>query len=190
MKSVPYSTIQEGTFLIATPGIETGLFFRSVVLIVEHSQQGTFGLIINKPLKVELPQEIINIASLANPFVELRAGGPLQTNQLLLLHTASSYENQQMLELCKGVSLGGDLAFLQQAMADEHGPRLLLCFGYASWGAGQAEREFLDGSWLLHPATEQHVFDIPAEQLWQSLLRQMGGKYASLSLIPEDLSVN
>lgn len=190
MKPMPYSVIQKGTLLIATPEIETGSFFRSVVLVAEHNAQGTFGLVINKPLEVELPQEIINLNNLSNPFVAVRAGGPVQTNQMMLLHTTPNYENQQMLELCEGVFLGGDLTFLQQAIMDEHGPSLILCFGYAGWGAGQVEREFLDGSWLLQPASKRLLFDLPAEQLWQALLRQMGGKYASMSLIPEDLSVN
>ena len=68
--------------------------------------------------------------------------------------------------------------------------RSLLALGYAGWGAGQLEREFLDGGWFLHPATKRHLFHVPAEKLWQSLLREMGGKYATLSMIPEDLTVN
>ena len=189
MESVPYSQIQKGTFLIATPEIDMGMFFRGVILLCEHNQNGSFGLVINKKLDLELPEEIINIHNLSNPRVEIRAGGPVQTNQMMLLHTSKTIPNQT-LQICEGVYLGGDLQFLQDCLADEHGPDVHLCFGYAGWGAGQLEREFLDGSWYLHPASSHFIFNVPAEKLWQQLLRDMGGKYASLSMIPEDLTVN
>lgn len=189
MESMPYSQIQKGTFVIATPDIETGIFFRGVVLICEHNPNGSFGLVINKSLDLELPEEIININNLTNPKVGIRAGGPVQTNQMMLLHNSESIPHQT-LKICDDVFLGGDLQFLQEALSDENGPDIHLCFGYAGWGAGQLEREFLDGSWFIWPATAKHIFQIPADKLWSSLLREMGGKYASLSMIPEDLTLN
>ncbi|MCB1134746.1 MAG: YqgE/AlgH family protein [Chlamydiia bacterium] len=189
MKQTPYSQIKKGTFLIATPDIDAGIFFRGVVLICEHSPNGSFGLVINKSLDLELPEDLINIRNLSNPHVAIRAGGPVQTNQMMLLHTSNTIP-QQTLEVCDGVFLGGDLQFLQDCIADEGGPNVHLCFGYSGWGAGQLEREFLDGHWLLSPATKRMVFETPVDQLWQSLLREMGGKYATLSMIPEDLSLN
>lgn len=189
MEHMPYSQIQRGTFLIASPELDTGIFFRSVVLVCEHSAQGSFGIVVNKSLDLELPEEIINIHNLANPHVGIRAGGPVQTNQMMLLHT-SDHLPQQTMQVCDGVYLGGDLQFLQESISDVNGPPINLCFGYAGWSAGQLEREFLDGQWFIHPASLRHLFHIPAEKLWTNLLREMGGKYASLSMIPEDLSVN
>ena len=189
MESQPYTQIQKGTFLIATPDIETGLFFRAVILVCEHNQNGSFGIVINKNLELEMPEEIINFTHLANPHIGIRAGGPVQTNQMMLIHTSSDIP-QQTLKICDGVYLGGDLQFLQEAITNEGGPLIHLCFGYAGWGAGQLEREFLDGSWLLYPASQRYIFHIPPEKLWSLLLKEMGGRYASLSMIPEDLSVN
>ena len=76
MENMPYSQIQKGTFMISTPEIETGLFFRSVVLVCEHNPNGSFGLVVNKSLDLELPEEIINVNQLSNPHVAIRAGGP------------------------------------------------------------------------------------------------------------------
>jgi putative transcriptional regulator len=184
-----YSQIQKGTLLIATPDVEMGIFFRGVILICEHSANGSFGLVINKSLELELPEEIVNIHNLANPHVGIRAGGPVQTNQMMLLHTSTKHPTQT-LQICDGVFLGGDLQFLQDALSDPDGPAINLCFGYAGWGVGQLEREFLDGGWYIHPASEKSVFRIEPEKMWSALLREMGGKYASLSMIPEDLTVN
>ncbi|MEC7839568.1 MAG: YqgE/AlgH family protein [Chlamydiota bacterium] len=189
MENLPYAQIQKGTFLIATPDIEGGIFFRAVVLVCEHNPNGSFGIIVNKSLSLELPDEILNLDSIMNPQVQIRAGGPVQTNQMMLLHTSDKIPSQT-LKICERVYLGGDLQFLQESISNESGPNLHMCFGYAGWGAGQLEREFLDGHWYLFPATEYHLFQIPPEKLWQTLLREMGGKYATISMIPEDLTLN
>jgi len=189
MEHPPYSQIQKGTFLIATPDIESGFFFRGVILICEHNANGSFGLLINKNLDLELPEDIININELVNPRIGIRAGGPVQTNQMMLLHTCPQIQTQT-LKICDGVFLGGDIQFLQESIMDRNGPDIFLCFGYAGWGTGQLEREFLDGHWYLHQANEELIFHTPPEKLWQTLLRDMGGKYATLSMIPEDLSLN
>jgi len=189
METIPYSRIEKGTLLIASPDVESGILFRSVVLVCEHTPNGSFGIVINKSLPIDLPEEIIQADELSNPNVQIRAGGPVQTNQMMLLHTDTSIPEQTM-EVVKSVYLGGDLNFLQEVMVREDGPKILLCFGYCGWGAGQLEREFLDGQWYIFPADEHYIFDVPADKLWQQLLRDMGGKYATISMIPEDLSLN
>lgn len=189
MEQLPYAQIEKGTFMIASPDVESGIFFRGVVLVCEHNSNGSFGLVVNKSLDVELPEEIVNLHNLSNTRVGVRAGGPVQTNQMMLLHTSDTIP-QQTLKICDGVYLGGDLHFLQEIINQENGPAVHLCFGYAGWGAGQLEREFLDGGWYPYPASAKHIFETPPEKLWQVLLREMGGKYATLSMIPEDLSWN
>ena len=189
MEHLPTTHIQKGTLLIASPELESGLFFRGVILVCEHNPAGSFGLLINKALDIELPEEVLNVSEIANPHVHLRAGGPIQTNQMMLLHTSDTIE-QETLKICEQVYLGGDLKFLQEIIGQEEGPDVHLCFGYAGWSSGQLEREFLDGSWFIHPASRELLFKVPPEKLWRHLLREMGGKYATLSMIPDDLSLN
>lgn len=189
VESISFSQITKGTLAIATPDIDSGIFFRAVVLICEHTAAGSFGLIINKTLDFEMPQEILNPLTMSNPHVSVRVGGPVQTNQMMLVHNSRRIPDQTM-RICNGVYLGGDLAFLQKSAAAEKGPQIHLCFGYAGWAAGQLEKECLEGSWFLHPASHERVFNVPADKLWQTLLREMGGRFATLSMIPEDLSLN
>jgi putative transcriptional regulator len=189
MNSIPYSHLTKGSLLIATPEISEGIYFRSVLLICEHGPNGSFGLVINKPLEMELPEEILNLKELVNPRLELRAGGAIQSMQMMLLHSSDQMSEDAM-KLCEGVYLGGDLQFLQEAASDSNGPYIRLCFGYAAWPHGQLEQEFLEGQWFLHPASAKHVFETPSDKLWQTVLRDMGGKYATLSMMPEDLSLN
>jgi len=184
-----YSQITKGTLLIATPDVDIGLFFRAVILVCEHNANGSFGLVINKKLELDLPEELLSLNSLENSNISIRAGGPVQTNQMMLLHTSDKIP-QQTLEICEGVYLGGDLQFLQEAVSDANGPYINLCFGYSGWAAGQLEREFLDGGWFIYPASAEILFHMPPDKIWANLLKQMGGKYAAMSMIPEDLSVN
>lgn len=183
------SSVQKGCFLIASPEIENPLFFRGVMLICEHNASGSFALLINKPLDLELPEEIVNLSTAANKNVSIRAGGPVQTNQMMLLHSVKA-EQQQLLAVTEGVYLGGDIQFLHELIDDEASPNVFLCFGYAGWASGQLEREFLDGSWYLCRATKDLLFNTPPDNLWRALLLKMGGRYATLSTIPEDPSVN
>ncbi len=189
MESLPHSHLEKGTFLIATPDVESGIFFRSVALLCEHSPGGSFAIIINKALDLDLPEEILSLENLSNEQVQTRAGGPVQTNQMMLLHNSRAIPDQTI-EICEGVYLGGDLQFLQDSITSSSGPSLRLCFGYAGWQGGQLEREFLDGGWFLYPALAKHIFETPAEKLWGELLREMGGRFATLSMIPEDLNLN
>ncbi len=189
MESAPYAHLTKGSLLIAGPDMDPGIYFRAAVILCEHSPAGSFGLIINKNLDIELPEEILNIKEFKNPNVQIRVGGSVQSNQMMLLHTSDQIPHQT-LQLCPGVYLGGDLQFLQETVNDSNGPAVRLCFGYSGWGPGQLEREFLTGSWFLHPGSGKYVFETPASKVWQTILREMGGKYASLSMMPEDLSLN
>lgn len=126
---------------------------------------------------------------MSNPNLEMRVGGVVQQSQLMLLHGYSGAPDQT-LKICEGVYLGGDLPFLQTLATDASHPPVRLCFGYSGWGPGQLEREFLAGNWFLHPGSRRLVFEVPSDQLWKIVLCEMGGKFASLSMIPEDLSLN
>lgn len=190
MDTPPYSHLSKGTLLIASPEIDQGIYFRSVILLCEHTPNGSFGVILNKPLELDLlPEEIVDLQKQANNKIAVLAGGPIQPNQMMLLHSAQHISDQS-LKICEGVYLGGDLQFLQESLSSIEGPSIRLCFGYTGWNPGQLEREFLSGHWFLHPASSRHVFETSSEKMWQSILREMGGKYASFSMIPEDLSLN
>jgi putative AlgH/UPF0301 family transcriptional regulator len=72
----PYAQLTKGTFLIASPDINSGMYFRGVILLCEHGPTGSFGILINKVLDVEIPEEVIDMKDIANPRVQIRAGGP------------------------------------------------------------------------------------------------------------------
>ncbi len=85
MSNIPYSQLVKGTLLIASPDQEQGVFSRSVVLLCDHSNIGSFGLIINKSLDIELPDDILDPGETVNLHIQMRGGGPSKKNLLDIL---------------------------------------------------------------------------------------------------------
>lgn len=182
--------VSKGTLLIASPHIHKGLYAKSVILICEHNRSGSFGLILNKPLEVELPEDILDLEQSANPHITTWVGGPIQIGQMMLLHTSPSIP-EQVLSICPNIYLGGDLDFLQKSASNPQGPLIRLCFGYSGWISGQLDKELVDKLWITHPAQEQHLFGIPSEKLWSSLLCDLGHVDVDKDLLlPADPSQN
>lgn len=189
MAKAPYAHITKGSLLIASPDIGNELFHRCIILICEHSEAGSFGLILNKPLPIEAQEEVNIIEKLKHLNIAFSSGGPIQPGQMLIIHGNEAYEELSV-KIADQLYVGGDLNLLQDAMGDPDHPEMRLIFGYTGWGPGQLEKEFLSGLWYLFPATRDLVFHKPIEKMWNHILKEMGGKYASLSTMPEDLSVN
>lgn len=181
--------IDKGSLLVATLNVTDELYKQSVVLVCEYTAYGSFGLMLNKPLPLDTKGPKLDIDEIANLKDSLRIGGSMQQNQLMLLHASEKHRDQTM-KVTEDIYLGGDFSFLQELLKDEPDSRLLLCFGYTGWTAGELENQFKDELWYLHPASKSLVFETPPEKLWGTTLKTMGGKYTNISTIPNDLSLN
>ncbi|MDN3504183.1 MAG: YqgE/AlgH family protein [Rhabdochlamydiaceae bacterium] len=182
-------SLHKGQLLIASPEINHPFYKRSVLLLCDHTPAGSFGLAVNKLFEVENLESMLHESEF--PVIDQltpRAGGLMQPSQMMLLHKSPSIPDQT-LQVSEDIFLGGDLDFLEKII--EHSPEeLMLCFGYSGWNPGQLEKEFLEGSWYSFPASAHYLFEVAPEKMWQTILRDMGGKYKSLSMIPEDLTLN
>lgn len=188
MFKIPYANIEKGTLLIASPDLDNGVFSRSIILLCEHTKEMSFGVILNKPLDLEFSEEIGFFFDKSNiEKFRFCMGGPLQANHMMILHSNESCKNA--IEICPEVFLGGD-ANLFQNFNTESNPVVNVYFGFVSWDSGQLEQEFFDGLWFISKASKDYVFFNPIEDLWKVILKDMGGKYASISAVPKDLSLN
>jgi putative transcriptional regulator len=152
-----------GKFLIARPVLQEASFRQTVVLLLQHGDEGAFGLVVNRAVKVEgLPFPVF-------------AGGPCESQGLLMLHGhvdwAEAATEPPSREVAPGVFLG-DASCLNRITdaTTESEPRYRLFSGYAGWGPGQLEAEMASGAWALVAATGQLLFDVPAEDLWYRLV--------------------
>ena len=161
-------------FLLAMPGLDSGLFSGSITYICEHGEAGAMGIVINQPLELSLHEvfDHLDIAT-APGFVDqpVLAGGPVQIDHGFVLHPcaasgagrrAAAWDSS--LRVTDDIRLTTSLDILK-AIAAGHGPSsFVVALGYAGWSAGQLEDEIANNSWLTLPADHRIIFDTPIEQ--------------------------
>ncbi len=180
-----------GRLLAATPQLGDPNFRRTVVLIVEDDQEeGTLGVVLNRPTEVPLDQVLEPWTALATgPQVVFR-GGPISPNSALAL--ALAYGSA---EPVGWRSLDGSPLMSRIGLVDLGAPPELLAggitsmrvfAGYAGWGAGQLRDEISEGAWFVLPGDPAAAFAAEPERLWQEVLRNQGGDLALVASFPDD----
>lgn len=181
-------TPQAGTLLIANVELRDPNFRRSVVLLCEHNERGSFGLILNRPLELGIADVMEDYMGENFP---LHWGGPVQTNTLHVLHRYGDIIGD-CAEVADGVYWGGDYEQIKSLLAtrqiDPSGIKFYL--GYSGWGEGQLDDEMQGNSWYLAPADARTVFEEDAERMWSRVLRRKGGDYAIVATFPQDPQLN
>ena len=163
--------------LIAMPGMQDPNFVSTVTLICEHNTDGALGIVINRPLDLNLgglfEQLELGSSDTALKQVPVLAGGPVGTERGFVLHnTSADYENSLTISDDIQLTVSRDII---DAMASGDGPdKSLVALGYAGWEAGQLEDEILANSWINVPATPALVFDTPFELRWANAANTLG----------------
>ncbi len=184
------NALSRGTLLVASPEVDTPLFARSVVLICEHSLKGTFGLIINKPMDPKILKQLFPSSIHTSPSIKLSSGGPVEPHQLMILHNHPKLTSEA-LEVSPGLYLGADLASIQElSLQQDEDYYVCFCLGYSGWDQGQLEQEVMDNQWFLAPCLPDLILAPAMSDIWSETLKRMGSKYAPLSFMPTDLSLN
>ena len=171
----PPASLSRGCLLVASPRLLDPNFARTVVLVISHDAEGSFGLVLNRPLGAVLGDVLPDVAD-GGRSIPVHQGGPVQTDLAHFVSRCSAGETS----LLPGVSVGISLEELLEQAA---GGQPVRCFvGYSGWGAGQLEAETVEGSWIVAPARAEHVFDVPPDRLWATVLHELGGQYAWMAL--------
>jgi putative transcriptional regulator len=193
--------LEPGTFLIASLGLEDPTFARTVVLILQHvPDELTLGVIINRPLgdrAKDYPSEELDSITEGLEFDEsvprsdlFYQGGPVERESLIFLHRLEHLKGDAT-PIVPGLFAGGDLDALREFTdAEDEGPFVRFYLGYSEWAPGQLESEIALGAWILAPGGTELVFSEDPDTAWQQALQALGGKYAPMSFIPEDPSLN
>ena len=171
-------------FLIAMPSMADPHFFRSLTYIAEHSEQGALGVIVNRPIdmnlgmlfeRVELPLETEHFAGQPVYF-----GGPVQTDRGFVLHRPAG-EWQSTLRVNDEIALTSSRDILQAIGSAGEPHEVLVTLGYAGWAAGQLEQELAENAWLTVTADTSIIFDLPPEARLSAAMQKLGINFASLS---------
>jgi putative transcriptional regulator len=175
-----------GQLLIAGPKLGDPNFWRTVVLIVEHSEEGALGLVLNRPSETTVGEAVPQLVELVDPGEDVLVGGPVQPSAVIVLAEFEDPGEAALLAFDGVGILGADAAVPEVA-----GVRAARAFaGHAGWGPGQLDEELERGDWILEPARRADAFAPDPRELWPSVLMRKGGAYALIARMPADPSMN
>jgi len=164
-------------FLVASPSLQCPFFHHTVVLMLDHSDEGSFGFVINKPSTIDFPR-ILEELELEGPGAAplVLQGGPVSPESGWVVYdprTAPKLPAEQT-PVTHELSVTASLEMIQ-LIAEGDGPtRSVMLLGYSGWGPGQLEEEMKSGSWIPVDADPRLVFDADIETRWETALRAAG----------------
>ncbi|MBE0663926.1 MAG: YqgE/AlgH family protein [Bacteroidales bacterium] len=177
-----------GRILISEPLLQDFYFRRSVVLLADHSDEGTFGLILNKPVDVRFNDVIKGFPNFHAP---LYLGGPVQTSNLYFIHTLGDKIEGSM-KILDGLYWGGDIEQIKEMMTlDQLNPSNIRFFiGYAGWVSKQLDRELDENSWVVSSASTEQLILANPDNLWRDIVRTLGKDFVLWANYPPDPLLN
>jgi putative transcriptional regulator len=164
--------------LLAMPQVTDPFFKKSVVLLLAHEAEGSFGFIVNRSTELKL-RDILGDLKLewrGEPEALARFGGPVQPQVGTMLFAAGPESEEELphsTEVLAGVRVSQNLSELA-ILALEPPRRFRLMLGYAGWGEGQLWSEILRNDWLTAPVDLDLVFDAAGEETWERGVRSAG----------------
>ena len=171
-------------FLIAMPSLEDPYFAQALVYICEHTENGALGIIVNRPLDMDLAGlfEKIDI-KLENPVLAklpVYFGGPVQLDRGFVLHRPIGHW-QSTLKVSDEVGLTSSRDVLTSVGSAGLPSEIIVSLGYSGWDAGQLEDELAQNSWLTVPAKSSILFDLPPEERLPAAMQKLGISFSQLS---------
>jgi putative transcriptional regulator len=164
-----------GQFLIAAPEMGDPRFRETVILIVRHSSDGAFGLVINRRLGerplTDLLDAIGEKGVNAEGKVPIFSGGPVQREMGFVLHS-NDYRTAGTLDVAGGVAFTATADIFRDMAAGKGPKKYLIVFGYAGWGAGQLEGEMSRKAWFTAPVDSKLLFDEDRDRVWEHALER------------------
>lgn len=157
-----------GSFLVARHTLTDPNFLRAVVLLLAHDEGGAYGVVVNRPVKVdEVPFPVF-------------VGGPCESQGVILVHghpgwingSDSTKGHSAPMAIADGIFIGDAGCFKRATEGSpEELSRVRVFRNYSGWGSGQLEQELAEGSWEVSPARGDILFDTAVGELWLRLKR-------------------
>ena len=176
---------RQGGLLISAPFLRDYHFARSVVLVIDHNEEGSMGLVLNKNFSRLMTLNELVPALAPLPPIPLYKGGPIGRETLFYLHTLSYLKDAH--PLGNGLYLNGDFNEMQKYILSGAPTQGVVRFfmGYAGWQKGQLKQEIEANTWLINNDSEVDLLNMYLRDLWREILCDMGGKYAIWSRYPK-----
>jgi putative transcriptional regulator len=177
-----------GRLLVAAPTLMDPHFQRAVLVMIEHSEEGALGLVLNQPTQIQavdaLPEPLCEVVP-KSAFIH--CGGPVQPSAVIILAEFDAPERAAGIVIASigVVDPDGALDDLSEYVSD-----LRVFGGYAGWAPGQLEAEIAEGAWIDVAALPEDIFTETPERLWSDVLERKGGVFRLIARMPTDPSLN
>ncbi|HEY0253822.1 MAG TPA: YqgE/AlgH family protein [Kofleriaceae bacterium] len=170
--------------LLAMPQLADPNFSRAVVLMIEHNEQGSFGLVINHPSPIKASEllDSLEMSWRGEDNAVVWAGGPVAPSTGWVLHEPHAIavaNTEGTIAITSTISLSTSPDRLRM-LANRPPRNVRLLLGYSGWGPGQLAQEMARGSWLHTNADPKLVFETPPEDMWDAAIRALGVNPADL----------
>ena len=177
-----------GKILISEPFLCDATFGRSVVLLVDHTSEGSMGLIMNKQLPLLVNDVVKEFKYLED--IPLYKGGPIGTDTLFYLHTLSQLPGT--LPVSNGLYLNGDFDALKKHIlqGNEINGKVRFFLGYSGWECEQLIQEIKENTWIIAKEDPSYLLDGEVKDMWKNALGKLGSKYETWSRFPQVPSLN
>ena len=166
-----------GKFLIAAPSMVDPRFYKSVIYIITHKNEGAMGIVINQPIIETKINNIINNEELKDNSnidnIPITYGGPVETKKGFILHT-SEFKDETTIKVNSEIFLTSNINILKSIVKGNGPKKSLFALGYAGWFAGQLEEELLNDGWLVAPGSSKLIFECKAEKKWSEAMKSIG----------------
>ena len=170
-----------GQLLISLPSMQGDYFSHTVTLLIEHNEDGAFGLVVNRPLDASLAELLVDQdladADPAFASIPLMESGPVEQNRLFFLHGSLNSEDddfENSFRINDQAVLTTSLDLLQTIIAGAGPDDIMAGLGYAGWAGGQLEDEIRRDVWLVTPYVHEAVFNSPCEDRPQIAANAIG----------------
>jgi putative transcriptional regulator len=162
----------KGQLLVASRRLIDPNFAETVVLILEHNQEGTLGVVINRPTEVQLSTLLPDVKELQQRTDPVYLGGPVARDQMLILARAKK-PPKDALHVFEDVYTIASQNVLQQTLnKTRERAKFRAYLGYAGWAPKQLDHEVSRGDWHMVTADAATVFDKAASEIWPELIRR------------------
>ena len=183
------SDCYKGQFLVAVKQLRDPNFFRSVVLIVEHSEGGAMGLVVNRPSSVPVAHALVKHFNLPETEDLVYFGGPVEPTALFILHNAQELDMTES-PVLPGLYVGSSAdvfeRIVRQAVEGDSELKYRIFSGCAGWAPDQLEGEVARGDWYLQPATSDLILYADPYDVWDRLLQTVYEANRILPHTPND----
>lgn len=180
---------QKGKILVSDPFMEDEYFGRSVVLLCDHNEKGSFGFVLNNYIDIDINEVLPDLNQIES---KLGIGGPVKTDSVFYIHTlGDKVEGSE--HIIDNIYYGGDFDTINNMVLTGQilKGQLRFFLGYSGWGANQLEDELNENSWLVTSVGTENIMDTSETRLWNSTMeKQKGTKYKIMSNFPQNFRNN